>query len=194
MSDGAVDHSTPATRDRVTQAALQLFAHGGYTATSLREIARAVGVTVPALYYHFASKEDLLRNIVQPFLTAADEFLEDLAGRPRAGFARRAFEGYYDLIVEHLDVYRLVSRDPAVRGQADVGGWAARQDERLLELLTGAGADHGRRVRAAAATGALRRPLRLDDFDPVRDRELIVSAALGALGTEVALSTVEGAK
>jgi AcrR family transcriptional regulator len=185
----------PATRERVTRAALQRFADGGYAATSLREIARSVGVTVPALYYHFASKEDLLSSIVRPFLSAADDFLEELASQPRAGFARRALAGYYDLIVEHLDVYRLVSSDPAVRGHAEVGQWAARQEETLLELLAGTGADHGRRVRAAAATGALRRPLRLPDIDPVRDRELIVSAALGALGTEVvALSTVEGAK
>ena len=115
------DEGSPATRDRVERAALALFVARGYTATSLREIAQSVGVSVPALYYHFASKDELLRSVTEPLLRAGDGFIEHLRRLPRAGFARRALEGYYDLIVEHFPIYRLVSTDPAVRSHPVVG-------------------------------------------------------------------------
>ena len=96
-----------------------------------------------------------------------------------------ALEGYYDLIVDHFPIYRLVSTDPAVRSHPEVGRRAAEQAAMLLDLLAGPPGGRDRLVRAAAATGALRRPLRLPGVDPERDRELIISAALGALGSEV---------
>jgi AcrR family transcriptional regulator len=52
-----------ATRDRVIDRALRLFSERGTTAVSMRELADAAGVTVPGLYYHFASKADLIREV-----------------------------------------------------------------------------------------------------------------------------------
>ena len=51
------------TRDRIVEGALRLFAERGTTAVSMRELADAAGVTVPGLYYHFASKADLIREV-----------------------------------------------------------------------------------------------------------------------------------
>jgi len=187
------DEGSPATRDRVQRTALALFVARGYTATSLREIAQSVGVSVPALYYHFASKDELLRSVTEPLLRAGDRFIERLRRLPRAGFARRALEGYYDLIVEHFPIYRLVSTDPAVRSHPEVGRRATEQATMLLDLLAGPPGGHERLVLAAAATGALRRPLRMPGIDPVRDRELIISAALGALGSEIVGEITQGA-
>lgn len=47
-------------RERILVAATELFAQSGYHATSIRDIARAVGVTVGAIYAHFASKSEIL--------------------------------------------------------------------------------------------------------------------------------------
>ena len=47
------------TRERILDAALDLFIEQGYDKTSLREIAERVGVTKAALYYHFESKEEI---------------------------------------------------------------------------------------------------------------------------------------
>jgi len=47
-------------RDDVLEAAAALFASKGYAATSIRDIAQQVGILSGSLYYHFASKEELL--------------------------------------------------------------------------------------------------------------------------------------
>lgn len=48
------------TRRLILDAALDLFSTHGYYATSMRQIARAVGVRESALYHHFASKDAIL--------------------------------------------------------------------------------------------------------------------------------------
>jgi AcrR family transcriptional regulator len=48
------------TRERILDVALELFVEKGFDKTSLREIAERLGFTKAALYYHFASKEDIL--------------------------------------------------------------------------------------------------------------------------------------
>src|SRR5688572_14180620 len=52
-------------RGRILDESAALFLRRGYNATSLREIADAVGMKAGSLYYHFASKEDLLVEILE---------------------------------------------------------------------------------------------------------------------------------
>ena len=53
----------PATRDRIVHTALRLFSERGTTAVSVRDLAEAAGVTVPGLYYHFASKAEVIQAV-----------------------------------------------------------------------------------------------------------------------------------
>lgn len=55
-------------RQRILEAALEAFATRGYTAASLDEIARDAGMTKSNIYWHFNSKEDLLRAVVAEHL------------------------------------------------------------------------------------------------------------------------------
>jgi AcrR family transcriptional regulator len=48
------------TRERILNVALELFTEKGYDGASLREVAERLGVTKAAIYYHFASKDDIL--------------------------------------------------------------------------------------------------------------------------------------
>ena len=50
----------PSTRDRILDVALDLFTDQGFDGTSMREIAERLGISKPAIYYHFASKEEIL--------------------------------------------------------------------------------------------------------------------------------------
>ncbi len=52
-----------ATRDRILDAAEQLFSQQGIDGTSLREITRAASVNLAAVNYHFQSKEVLVRAV-----------------------------------------------------------------------------------------------------------------------------------
>ncbi len=47
------------SRDRILQAATKRFMKNGYAGTSLKTIAEDVGISTPALYWHFKSKEEI---------------------------------------------------------------------------------------------------------------------------------------
>ena len=56
------------TAERARRAALSLFARHGYAAVSMRDIAGEVGVGAGALYNHFATKQDLLCELMEAHL------------------------------------------------------------------------------------------------------------------------------
>jgi AcrR family transcriptional regulator len=51
------------TRTRLLDAAAELFARQGYSATTIEEIATAAGATRATFYLHFASKSDLVHGL-----------------------------------------------------------------------------------------------------------------------------------
>jgi len=53
-----------ARRARMCRTAAQLFRDRGYDATSVSDVARALGMTKAGLYHHFESKEALLFEIM----------------------------------------------------------------------------------------------------------------------------------
>jgi AcrR family transcriptional regulator len=60
-------------RERVMEAALQMFLHRGYGGTSMKSLAQELGVSAPALYWYFPSKEDLY---VEVFETSMTDFVK----------------------------------------------------------------------------------------------------------------------
>ncbi len=52
-----------ATKEKIFDAAVDLFAERGYDGVSIRDIARAVGVSESAFYRHYASKDAILESI-----------------------------------------------------------------------------------------------------------------------------------
>ncbi|MFD0387730.1 TetR/AcrR family transcriptional regulator [Tistrella bauzanensis] len=67
-------------RDKLLQAAAHLFASQGYEATSMRDIASAVGMLPGSVYYHFPSKEDL-------FVAVHDEGVRQITDAVEAAIA-----------------------------------------------------------------------------------------------------------
>jgi AcrR family transcriptional regulator len=68
-----MDQSDREPRDlqrEILNAARQLFIQHGYHALSMRQIAAAVGVSKPALYYHFRDKEELFLAVILERLEA----------------------------------------------------------------------------------------------------------------------------
>ena len=79
----------PASRRRaIEDVASELFRAHGYTATSVRDIARALSIRGPSIYAHVTSKEDVLWAIVDRAASrfeAAAEAAEERAAERRPG-------------------------------------------------------------------------------------------------------------
>ncbi|HSH10216.1 MAG TPA: TetR/AcrR family transcriptional regulator [Ilumatobacter sp.] len=72
-----IDASPDSGRARIMDEAATSFLHHGYPATSLRQIATAVGMKAGSIYYHFASKEELLTAILQRGISVMQAAFDD---------------------------------------------------------------------------------------------------------------------
>lgn len=55
------------TEERILKHSMRLFSEKGYHGTSIDDITQASGLTKGALYWHFKSKEDLLKRIIEEY-------------------------------------------------------------------------------------------------------------------------------
>ena len=70
-------------RGRILDEARSLFLTKGFAATAMQEIADAVGLTKPALYYHFRDKQDLLLAVLGREMEESQRvFAESLTSDP----------------------------------------------------------------------------------------------------------------
>jgi len=118
MPTAAVDGSPPppapaldvSGRDRLLHAAVDLFDRKGFAATTVREIVTAAGLSKPALYYHFGSKEGIFQAIMQRAAERLSGSLERALGE--AGSARARLhalgQGLFALVRDHGAVLHLV--------------------------------------------------------------------------------------
>lgn len=65
MPGNAAKTSAPSRREMILTEAAKLFFERGFAGTGIDEIGAAVGVTGPAFYRHFSSKQDLLVALVE---------------------------------------------------------------------------------------------------------------------------------
>ncbi len=100
------------TRTRILDASRDLFVEQGYAGTSVRDIADRLGMTKGSLYYHFASKEELLLALMTPLVDALDDFVAraNAAGAVTGDLLRVLV----DRLDEHGPVLRSLFGDPSV--------------------------------------------------------------------------------
>ena len=70
------------TSDKILDAAEDLFAEKGYSATSLGDVADKVGIRSPSLYNHFKNKEALYKAVLNRLLDSFTSPLEELTSSP----------------------------------------------------------------------------------------------------------------
>jgi AcrR family transcriptional regulator len=97
-----------ATRERILLEAARLFRHHGYTATTLREIADAASIKAGSIYYHFASKEEILGEVLDKGIQAVSDAVRERieALPPNASFRDRiaaGIEGHLWGLLHHGD-------------------------------------------------------------------------------------------
>jgi AcrR family transcriptional regulator len=100
MTIQAVTPATQAsTAERILDAAEDLFAENGYSATSLGDVADRVGIRPPSLYNHFRNKEALYEAVLERLLTAFAAPLEEL-GRGQVTY-ERVFQWLETIVRQH---------------------------------------------------------------------------------------------
>jgi AcrR family transcriptional regulator len=86
-------------RDRILKAAAACFNDKGYSGTSLKDVARHLGLTDAALYYYVTNKEEL---VYQCYLRAAELGREAIERATREG--RSGFEQAFLYIRYHVEL------------------------------------------------------------------------------------------
>jgi AcrR family transcriptional regulator len=116
-----------ARRAQIVEIARRLFAEAGYRPTTTRQLARGAGVSDALMYRHFASKDDVLRAVVDQGLAGFAAMGEAAAtGRDRPLAERltilgRAFLGVLDAQVDLLVLF--VSEHQLLAGDARLVGF-----------------------------------------------------------------------
>ena len=77
------------TRKQILNAAAHLLRDQGYASTTTRQIADATGIKAGSIYYHFASKDDLLLEVLETGIRmVTDGVKERVSKLPRGASAR----------------------------------------------------------------------------------------------------------
>ncbi len=103
------------TRDRVLQVAQVLFAERGYRGTSLRDIAKRIGIKAPSLLHHFPSKQQLYLAVLDKMFESLEDAANAVAwGREsRQERMRQAVGDTIDFIASHPDFVRIMWKEMA---------------------------------------------------------------------------------
>jgi AcrR family transcriptional regulator len=138
------------TRTRILDVAVDLFIEKGYAGTSVRDISERLGMTKGSLYYHFASKEDVLNALVTPMM----EDLESVVTDRGAGDTRALVEELVTLLDGHGVLLRSLMGDPSVLHGLAVKRSVPERMARLQRALGGAD-DEASLLRGRCALGLI---------------------------------------
>jgi AcrR family transcriptional regulator len=86
---GKIDGRRTGTRARIHDVALEAFAEHGYERTTMQQIADRLGITRPALYFHYRSKEDILASIHADLAHSVDDLITWASAQPRTRATRQ---------------------------------------------------------------------------------------------------------
>ncbi|MFT3659921.1 MAG: TetR/AcrR family transcriptional regulator [Gordonia sp. (in: high G+C Gram-positive bacteria)] len=182
-----------ARRAELIAAAARLMARRGFVAVRLEDIAAEVGISGPAMYRHFASKNELLDELlldISERLYDGGRAVVERGGAP-GEVLRRLVEFHIDVLVTKPDLIAIQDRDldsltPEARHR--VRSLQRRYVETWVDVLVDDAAAAGRdtssgeaRVRAHAVFGLLNSSPRLPDHPEDRVRSLLTAMALAAL-------------
>jgi AcrR family transcriptional regulator len=142
----------PLGLDPVLAAAIDAFVETGYHGASVRDIARRAGMSVPGLYHHYPSKQDLLVTVLD--LTMAELRHRVALARAEGTSAPERFA----LVVEALALFHTHRRELAFIGASEMRSLAPRNRRRIADLRDDVQHVLDEEVRAAVAEGSFTTP------------------------------------
>ncbi|HWF23263.1 MAG TPA: helix-turn-helix domain-containing protein [Acidimicrobiales bacterium] len=178
---GSEDEKTPeakSTRERILDVALDLFIEKGYDKTSLREIAEPLGFSKAALYYHFASKEDILMALHMRLHELGLDALAQMADQePSVARWAELLEQLVDQMLANRKIFLLHERNQAAFEAMHREEHDAKHvdlQEQVRRVLADERLSVRDRVRMSASFGAVMGAVLIagDAFDAVSSDEL----------------------
>lgn len=177
-----------AAREAIERTALEMFNQRGYHATSLDEIASALGLTRQAVLYHYGTKEHLLEAIVAPAMAHLDEALAavEVEDPPTRDQQRETLAALVCSMATHREAVALITSFATDSAALRTVPHLIKTNEDVAHMLGGTHVDDDPQVRIRVLTAMaavkgimgsrLGVPLDTDD-----DREAVIGAALAAL-------------
>jgi len=112
--------SADPTRDRILAAAAELFSDRSFAGASTREIAARAGVTQPLLNYHFRSKDELWRAVVDSLFELLNRTMVDrvegLRGVDELTSARLRVHEFVTFSARHPQLHRIIMQESKADG------------------------------------------------------------------------------
>lgn len=100
-------------RERILDAARELFVRDGYEAVTMRKIADAIEYSPTAIYLHFADKESLVRAMAEEDFKSLAKSFQRIAREPDpVERLRKIGHAYVDFALAHPNHYRLMFMTP----------------------------------------------------------------------------------
>ena len=98
-----------ASKTRILDAAEGLFASKGYAATSVVDIAEAIGIRGPAIYKHYASKADIYNAVIDRLFSPMRAHVEGLT-RVEEVTSQELLERLVKHHIDHPNIPRLIQQ------------------------------------------------------------------------------------
>lgn len=195
-------HTDP--RERLIEAARQLFASAGFDATSVRDITARAHANLGAVTYHFGSKEALYHVVIERFATPIADTIAAIAAEsgPPLDRLAKCVQAFLEHIWQHPEMPRLIVREMAsdqplpepvarvirrniesfrrIVGEGQADGSIRPGEPNLLAMSVA-----GLPLFLALASKALRHALGKDPSDPALRgliAETVITNMRGALG------------
>ena len=175
---GSSDQAGVSTREKILEVALDLFTDQGFDGTSMREIAGRLGITKPSIYYHFASKEEILLALHMWMHELSRKALARLTGETiTLEIWGSALYELLDVMTAQRKLFLMHERNHAALEKLhhkDLDDEHEDIQQRLLRVLSDPSLPVRDRVRMACSLGALFGGLFMagDAFDNVSSAEL----------------------
>lgn len=141
-------------RQRLEDAAAQLFWSKGFAATSIADLARRADVPIGNVYYYFKSKTEMAEAVAEMFVQGSQAALDDIearfpaaSGHPQA-LARERIGVFFDML-EKSHMSRAKAGCPIARSVSDFAETAPKAARKAAEALTMLTAFLGRELARA---------------------------------------------
>jgi len=124
-------HEDQNNRQRILEVAVDLFAHKGYDAVSVREIAEAAEVTKPVIYYYFKNKRDLHDQLISEAFQEANAIHESIYRSDAAPDEklRQLMQAHFHFCLDNPDRIKLLF--DAMAGQNNIDEAKTFQDDAM---------------------------------------------------------------